>query len=133
MHGGDVNAVEQKFEGPVRLSAPRDFGTKKHDPSASERSVDDLRRLIQILLTPRPAASKRLRRVDPRDGFHAFLAGFRQQSKRGAVVEEDIRSLLHTKGERIRVVDACLQNRAWNIEILRRQWNFSARARRSLD
>src|SRR5262249_42617085 len=113
-----VNSVEQEFEGSVRLGAPDNFRPKELDAPATYPCIDDFRRLIEILLTPRPTASKRFWRVDPRYRLHALPRRIGQQSECFAVVEKHIGARVETVRQRIGVVDARFDDGARNVELL---------------
>src|SRR5689334_6847967 len=55
----EVDAVEQQFEGAVRLVAPVHLVAVQDDVPLADRRLDDGHRLIEVLLPPRPAAAQR--------------------------------------------------------------------------
>src|SRR6266508_1170521 len=77
-----INPIEQEFERAMWLGAPQNLRTEQHDPSLPERRLDDLHRLIEVVLSPGPTAFERRRRANPRDGLDALQGRVRQQAER---------------------------------------------------
>src|SRR5207247_2478317 len=105
------NPVEQKLERAMRLRAPRNLRPEQDQVSLTHGRFNDLDRLIQVLLAPRPAAPQRRRRIEPGDRFHALQRGLRLQPERRAVIEEDHHPLVDAVRQRIRRIDARFKDR----------------------
>src|SRR5262249_56871513 len=111
-----IDPVEQELEGAVRLRAPGDLRPEEDQAALPDRRIDDLDRLVEILLTPRPAALERRGAVEPRDALHTLKRSLRLEAEGGAVIEEDHHAVVDTVGERMRRVDPRFEKRAWNVE-----------------
>ena len=61
------DAVEDEFEGPVRLAAEEDLGPEQREPALSDPGVEDGEAPLEVLLAPRPAAAQRGPGVEPAD------------------------------------------------------------------
>src|SRR5205823_5171505 len=60
-----VNAVKQKLIRSMRLRSEEDFRPEQEEFSLSHGRFHHGRALVEILLSPRPAAAQRTRRVVP--------------------------------------------------------------------
>src|SRR5262249_21752475 len=81
-----VDAVEQQLEGAMRLPAPGNLVPEQHDVSLADRRLHDRDSLIEVVLSPCPAAAQRRRILVPRHRLDPFERGFGRQAERGAFV-----------------------------------------------
>src|SRR6185503_6323302 len=106
-----VNPIEQELERPVRLRAECDLRSKQKQLALADFRLQDSNAVLQILLSPGPAASERLVAVKPRDRLYASHRGVRAQPEHRAVVEEHIHLVAKPISQRIGVIDSHLQHR----------------------
>ena len=101
--GAVIDPVEQKLIRAVRLGAEQDLGSKEKELSFSDRHFDNRSGLVEVFLTPSPAAAKRGRRVVPCHNPHVLTRRIDTEGR--AIVEEQIRPIRHPIGQWISVVD----------------------------
>src|SRR5262249_27231746 len=105
-----VQRVEQQLEGSVRLRALEDFRAVEDEMSVADTRVDGEDTAFEILLTPRPAAAQRRRRIEPGERLDAGVGRAGPELEHGTIVEEDVRALAHAGRERVARVDLGAQH-----------------------
>ena len=125
--------IKEKFERSVRLGAPDDLGAEEDDVATAQRRIHNRRTLIEVLLSPRPPALQRARAIEPGHCLHAAGARFGQETERGTLVKKHIQARFESPRQRIGSIDANLQNRTGDVELVLRQRDLDSSRWRAVE
>src|SRR6266545_1766432 len=112
------NPVEEEFERAVRLRAEIDFRPEHKQLALADVRLDHRHAVLQVFLPPGPAATQRSVAREPCDRIDSFQGRLGLQPEHRAVVEEHVDLLRHPVSQRVRVVDAHLQERAGDVQFI---------------
>ena len=96
------DAVEQEFEGRVRLAALRDFAAQQIDAAATDRSVDNAGVAVQQVLAPRPPRYQRVVVIIAGDLMDVRTG---RQAENGIVVVEHVDGFGDAVGKQVGNID----------------------------
>src|SRR5262245_53159267 len=102
----------------MRLAAEGDLRAEQVDLALAVVRLDDGHTALEIVLAPRPTTAQRFLRVEPRDRLRALRRRIGIEAEHRAVVEEDIDLLVHSRRNRLRVVDRNAEDRTRDVVLL---------------